>query len=93
MHGHDEPLTRVALDLAPQIGDVRIHRPLEPIVIGPERAGHQLLARERAPRVPRERFQQPEFGRREHDGLAIHADLALPVIDRERTDTRRRRPR
>ena len=72
-------------DLAPQVGDVRVHGAVEAVVVGAERARDQLLAREGAPRMRAQRLEQPELRWRQR-----HAAAGRPCLAPQRSTSSRR---
>src|SRR5438045_478501 len=69
---HVARICRLRLDLAPQILDVRIDRALERLDrLAPNRI-EQLRAGEHAPRLPCQRGEQLELGRRQVYCLVSH---------------------
>ena len=85
---HRQQVARLAagLDLAAQVRDVDVDGAIVAVVVGAERARDQLVAREHASRMARERFEQPELGRRQRHGLAGDTDLPRPDVDLEIAD-------
>src|SRR3974390_3230589 len=85
----DHGVTRVALDLAPQVLHVRIDGALVALELVAAYLVDELVARVDAAGNPGQREQHTPLGRRELDGLAPH-DREVPVlVDHELTGTER----
>ena len=70
VRGEDVARLVPRLELPAEIGHVRVDRPVESFVIRAEDPGDELIAREDAAGVARQRRQQTEFGWRERHRAA-----------------------
>ena len=68
-------------ELAPQIGDMRVDRAVEPVEVVVEGPVDYLLSGERAARLPHEHGENAEFGRRQRDRLAVDPGRMLFQVD------------
>ena len=79
-------LRRVAIDLLPQPADEDVDRAVAVGLTAAPDLLQQLVARDDAATVERERVEEPELGRREPDALAVDERLHLARVDAELLD-------
>src|SRR5882762_7268111 len=64
-------MRRILLDELAQARDLHVDRAVEDFVLAPARELHQLVARQRRPRVRDQDLEQGELARGERDRLAV----------------------
>src|SRR5262245_4663272 len=83
----------LALDLAAQVRDMRVYRPLVRNEVARPQVLCQLAAREHAPGLAGEHAEELELGRRQRLAAPVDLDLVAGQVEREVAGTDGRCPR